>query len=327
MSALDRRRFLRTAGAGTALASLLGAGAAGTAAAAADTAPAPAPRARRHSTTARLRWLGTSGWRLEAAGATLLVDPYLSRYPTGLFTGKFDPTTGLKVRKDVVDRHMGDPSLILVTHSHWDHFNDVPYIAKSTGARVVGTSTTAHLAQAMKVDTAQLSAVKGGEVFDFPEFVVEVVPSLHSRNGNYSMAFPGSVSAPPATEPATIADLPEGDTLCFQVRVKGGPSIFFMGASDFAERSVAGLTPDVAMIALPSSSATHDYVPRLIRALGKPPTVVPVHWDDFEVPLKNPPVDATSEAMGPEEFAAKVEEVAPGTKVVIPEYLTPYTFG
>ncbi|MDA0566316.1 MBL fold metallo-hydrolase [Streptomonospora sp. S1-112] len=325
MSALDRRRFLRTAGAGTALASLLGAGAVGVVAATADTAPAADDRLS--GTTARLHWLGTSGWRLEAGGTTLLVDPYLSRYPTGLFTGKFNPTTKLTVKGDVIDRHMGDPSLVLVTHSHWDHFNDVPYIAKSTGARVVGTASTVYLAQAMEVDTAQLSAVKGGEVFDFPDVVVEVVPSLHSRNGNYSMAFPGTVPAPPATKPATIADLPEGDTLCFQVRVKGGPAIFFMGASDFAERAVAGLDPDVAMVALPSSSATHDYVPRLIRALGKPATVVPVHWDDFEVPLKNPPVDATGEAMGPEEFAAKVKEVAPDTKVVVPEYLTPYTFG
>jgi hypothetical protein len=56
------------------------------------------------------------------------------------------------------------------------------------------------------------------------------------------MAFPG-VRVEVPREPLTIADLPEGDTLAFQVRPPGGPSVFFMGASDFAEREVAGSPP------------------------------------------------------------------------------------
>ncbi|MFE2565387.1 hypothetical protein [Streptomyces mirabilis] len=41
-----------------------------------------------------------------------------------------------------------------------------------------------------------------------------------------------------------------------------------MRASDFSERAVQGLRPDLAMVAVPSSTATHHYVPRLLRALG-----------------------------------------------------------
>jgi L-ascorbate metabolism protein UlaG (beta-lactamase superfamily) len=101
---------------------------------------------------------------------------------------------------------------------------------------------------------------------------------------------------------------------------------FFMGASDFIERNLTGLRPDIAMIAVQSSDATHDYTARLLKALDHPATVVPVHWDDFEVPLQNPPkADAASkQRLGA--FVDTVRRVSPRTKVVIPRYLTPYTF-
>jgi L-ascorbate metabolism protein UlaG (beta-lactamase superfamily) len=260
----------------------------------------------------------------------VLVDPYLSRFSTGLFDPEvgFDATTPLSVDGQAVGEHtagVGEDGVVLVTHCHWDHFADVPRIAVDTGARVVGTLTAYHLAQAMGVPSGQVSPVRGGEVLDFDGCVVEVVSSRHSRNRSHSVLFPGVRVGVPQ-EPLTIADLPEGDTLAFQVRPPGGPSVFFMGASDFAEREVAGLAPDVAMVALPSTSSTHEYVPRLLEALDKPATVVPVHWDHFERELANPPVDGTGEGMGLEEFSALVRRVAPGSRVVVPEYLTPYTF-
>ncbi|CAM3753220.1 MBL fold metallo-hydrolase [Nocardiopsis gilva] len=272
---------------------------------------------------ATFSWLGTSGWRVDIGDSTLLVDPYVSRFDTGLAEGEFDPTTELTVDTDAVDEHTAGAETVLVTHSHWDHFTDVPHIAEATGARVVGTWTTYNLARAFGVDTAQLAPVKGGEVLDFGDYAVEVVPSLHSRNANYSMAFPGYRDEPPE-RPETIADLPEGDTLTFQVEVDDGPSVFFMGASDFVERDLEGLEPDVAMVAVPSTDATHAYTHRLMEALDHPATVVPVHWDDFESPLENPVTAGLPDRL--EKFVDEVQQVSPGTEVITPEYLTPYTF-
>jgi L-ascorbate metabolism protein UlaG (beta-lactamase superfamily) len=324
---LDRRRFLRTATAGTAVAAIVGTSAATPVVAArGGGGRGPGTGAGAGTTAATLRWLGTSGWRVEIGSRTLLVDPYLSRFNTGLFEGAFDPATELTVDAAAIAEHAGDAETVLVTHSHWDHFNDVPHIAGTTGAWVVGTLTTYQVALAYGVAASALSPVRGGEVFDFGSYVVEVVASLHSRNASYSMAFPGvRLSRPP--RPQTIADLPEGDTLAFQLTVRGGPSVFFMGASDFVERNLRGLAPDVAMIALPSSDATHAYVPRLLDALDRPATVVPVHWDNFEVPLQNPPRtdQATEERL--RSFVRDVRRAAPGTEVIVPEYLTPIVVG
>ncbi|WP_150239811.1 MBL fold metallo-hydrolase [Nocardiopsis quinghaiensis] len=326
---IGRRGFLRGAVAGGALTPLLAGAAAPAHATAAAAAPGASPTGRGGRVV--FRWLGTSGWRIDMPGrSSVLVDPFLTRFSTGLFDPdrKFDAKTSLTVDAATVDEHtadIGDRGVVLVTHTHWDHFSDVPHIATTTGAQVVGTLTTYHLAQAMGVPVGQTSPVRGGEVLDFDGCVVEAVSSRHSRNAHHSVLFAGvRVGVPEA--PATIADLPEGDTLAFQVTPPSGPSAFFMGASDFAEREVAGLAPDVAMVALPSTSSTHEYVPRLLEALDRPGTVVPVHWDHFERELANPPVDGTGKGMSVGEFTALVRRVSPGSRVVVPEYLTPYTF-
>ncbi|MEH0843084.1 MBL fold metallo-hydrolase [Micromonospora sp. CPCC 205711] len=319
---LDRRRFLRDTAAATAAVTAGGL----VAAAPAQAAPvcAAAPAARRPG-VASFRWWGTSGWRIDIGGRTVLVDPYLSRFDTGLFRGAFDPATPLTVDTAVVDRYADRAATVLVTHTHWDHFADVSHIAARTGARVFGTLTAYHLGLAYGVPAGQLSPVRGGEVLEFGDHTIEVVAALHSRNASYSVAFPGVRVSPPE-RPATIADLPEGDTLAYQVRVDGGPSVFLMGASDFAERNLTGLAPDVAMVALPATGSTADYVPRLMAALDHPRVVVPVHWDNFETPLVNPPTVAPADRERLDNLVAAVRRVSPRSRVLVPEYGTAYHF-
>ncbi|SCL45686.1 MBL fold metallo-hydrolase [Micromonospora eburnea] len=326
----DRRRFLRDAAIGAAAVSAggLAAGAPAQAAPATAAPVAAAPVAAatgRRSGAVSFRWWGTSGWRIDIGDRTVLVDPYLSRYDTGLFKGAFREDTPLEVATDVIDPLVDRAENILVTHTHWDHFNDVPYLAGRTGARVFGTLTAHHLGLAYGLPAGQLVPVKGGEVLDFGTYTVEVVSSLHSRNKSWSVAFPGVRHSQPP-KPVTIADLPEGDTLAYQIRVAGGPAVFFMGASDLNERNLAGLAPDVAMVASAATTSTADYVPRLMAALDYPKVVVPVHWDNFETPLTNPPVVEKTDRERLEDLITAVQRVSPRSRVLVPEYHTAYHF-
>jgi hypothetical protein len=95
-----------------------------------------------------------------------------------------------------------------------------------------------------------------------------------------------------------------------------------MGASDFSERGARGLRPDLAMVAVPSSASTYRYVTRLLRALGEPGVVVPVHWDNFEEPLSEPP--RRDPAMDLDAFIAQVHRDSPASRIVVPDYRTTY---
>ena len=101
----------------------------------------------------------------------------------------------------------------------------------------------------------------------------------------------------------------------------GAPSALFMGASDFDERSFAGLAPDVAMLAVASTESTYRYVPRLLDALARPGVIVPVHWDDFERPLAEPPRKVGTDL---DDFLTQVRAVSPGSRLVVPNYKTAY---
>ena len=279
---------------------------------------------------AEFRWLGTAGWDVRTPTTRLLVDPYLSRFPTGLAAGRFDTTTPLRLDEDAVAAALGPPGTgasavraVLVTHTHWDHFADVPHIAATHGATVFTTLTGYHLCQSWGVPAQQLAPVRGGEELRLGDLVVRAVPSLHSRSASGGLLFPGVRTTVPEP-PSAIADLPEGDTLAYLLRSPAGRRVLLMGASDFDDQALRGLEPDVVALPVPSNDVTADYVERLMAALDSPRTVVPVHWDDFESPLTNPPRalnDDTARRLAA--MTSDVTRLSPRTRVVAPTYFQP----
>jgi len=141
-----------------------------------------------------LRWLGTAGWEISDGSTVILIDPYLSRIngprPPGAGSagtpldgdtrhlyGWDDPA---EPDKAVIDAHIPRANFILVTHTHYDHVLDVPYIAAKTHAVVIGTESTENVVRPYGVPEEQLITVRGGEDYEFGTFSVKVIPSIHS---------------------------------------------------------------------------------------------------------------------------------------------------
>ncbi|MFE6968616.1 MBL fold metallo-hydrolase [Isoptericola sp. NPDC057653] len=278
---------------------------------------------------ASFRWLGVAGWQIRTPGAHLLVDPYLTRFDTGLARGRFTPTTGLTVDPTAVDAALGPAdgagrvTATLVTHTHWDHFGDVPHIAGTRGGTVFTTLTGYHLAQSLGVAASQVAVLKGGEEIVLGDLVVRAIRSLHSRSGNGGVLFPGvRHTVPPA--PATVADLPEGDTLAYLLRAPSGRSVLLLGASDFDDVSLRGLRPDAVAVPVPANDVTSEYAARLMDVLGGPRLVVPVHWDHFEAPPTDPPTVQDEKTAGQlRATVSAIRRASPRTRVVVPDYRTP----
>lgn len=317
-----RRRALLTSAGGSLAGIAAGAAAAGPAA-----AESGAGRTRGFAT---FEWLGTSGWRVSTPTTTLLVDPYLSRFDTGLAAGRFDPATPITLDPSAIDAALGAPDddagsvdAVLVTHTHWDHFADVPHIARTRGATVFATLSGYHLGLAMGLPGAQIAVVKGNEELHIGDAVVRVISSRHSRTGNGGLLFPGVRTQVPEP-PKTIADLPEGDTLGFVIRRPGrGRGVLLLGASDHDDQALRGLDVDTVALPVPGNDVTADYVGRLLRALDLPRTVVLVHWDNFESRLANPPRTDDKGRARMREITTEIKRVSPRTRVLEPTYLTP----
>jgi L-ascorbate metabolism protein UlaG (beta-lactamase superfamily) len=72
----------------------------------------------------KVTWLGHSGFRIEIAGETLLIDPWLSGNPS------FDANR----RHEAIE----GATYLLLSHGHFDHAQDVVDIVKELGIPMVG---------------------------------------------------------------------------------------------------------------------------------------------------------------------------------------------
>lgn len=284
----------------------------------------------------QLTYLGTAGWQITDGKTVILVDPYLTRakYPSpNDDVSPDDPrplvTVSSVVESDqaVVDAHIQRAGYIFLTHSHPDHSLDMPYIARKTGALVVGTESSANLARASGVPDRQIRIVQGGEELKFDGFSVRVIPSLH---GIFRRPAAPSSAAPPAPPlipaglqpPIRFGQHVEGGTLAYLIRIANHQIILF-GSMNYIERELTGLRPDVALIgAMPERLNIDDYTPRLLHALGNPPLVLPTHWDRFNVPYTVSQAPAVARLQS---FLTDVEAASPGTRVIVPEYFKPIT--
>ena len=172
---------------------------------------------------------------------------------------------------------------ILVHHSHFDHLSDVPYIAKKTGAKVIGTETTINILRAYGIGNDQLYPVRGGEDYQFENFSVRVIPSIHSALNDKHYLDSREYTKPPSA-PLRVSEFIEGGSLMFLARFKD-KDILTMGSMNFVERELEGITSDILLAGVNQSQlGLYNYNERLIKVTGYPKTIIPTHWDNFRLP-------------------------------------------
>lgn len=159
------------------------------------------------SSGVNMTWFGTDGWEITFGNKTILFDPWFSRFETGFFAGKFNPATPLKVEEAMIDQHVKKAEQILIGHGHWDHMADIPYIAKKTGAQVIGSETHANVLRATGVAEGKIVQVKGGEHMQFDGYTIEVFPALHSMGPTKKHAVPGHLFSVPGAPPSKVGDM------------------------------------------------------------------------------------------------------------------------
>jgi L-ascorbate metabolism protein UlaG (beta-lactamase superfamily)/enamine deaminase RidA (YjgF/YER057c/UK114 family) len=273
-------------------------------------------------------YFGTAGWRISDGRVVVLVDPYLSRLNYGE-GGHPDDERRKFAREDpawsdttLIDSIVTDADFILCTHGHFDHLGDVPYIARKTGAKILGNETSIMILRAYGIPEEQLYAVRGGEDYQFDGFSVRVVPGIHSalseKHYHDSRRYDEST---PLEAPLRIDQFIEGGSLNFLARFRRH-TVLAMGSMNFIEREFQGLEPDVLLAGVNGSRLQiFDYDRRLLTATGFPPVVLPTHWDNFRYPYGFSQQANMEANVLP--FIESARAASPGSRVIAPVHLEP----
>jgi L-ascorbate metabolism protein UlaG (beta-lactamase superfamily) len=215
-----------------------------------------------------IRFLGQSAVELTDGDARILVDPFLTGNP-----------------KATVSAEELEPTHILLTHGHADHYGDTVEIAKRTGAPVLALVEIANELSELGVETVHDPNLGGTVGFDWGW--VKLVPAWHS-----STTPNGTVS------PAAGLLIMVGETLVYHL----GDTALFSDLKLIAQR---GNHVNVALVPIGGHYTMDRFDAVTACEWVGADEVIPIHYDTF------PPIETDAQA-----FKSDVEN-ATESKVVV----------
>jgi L-ascorbate metabolism protein UlaG (beta-lactamase superfamily) len=243
--------------------------------------PAGLPDAR--EPVLKITWYGHSAFRVEIAGAVVLIDPFLSHNPS--FKGRVED-----VRTGVTH--------VVLTHGHGDHLGDTVAIAKATGAKVVANADLCGYLGGLGV--SNLDPMNTGGTTDQGAFTVTFVNALHS-------------SATQANGISHALGNPNGVIL----KAPGEKTLYHMGDTDiFGDMALVNEihAPEIGLVPIGDRFTMGGKVAALAcRRFFDFEVVIPCHYGTF--PLIDATADTFVAAMG--EDARRVRVLGPGETTVV----------
>ena len=234
-----------------------------------------------------VRFLGTSTLIFDDGTTAWMTDGFCTRPGKArLIFGRIAPDRRIIERtlhRAGVDRL----AAVVCVHSHYDHAMDAPVVAQRTGADLVGSSSTANIARGLGVlPPGRIRIVQDGESLRYGDFQVTAIPSIHGRGDR----MPGAIAAP-LVPPARYTAWKTGSCYTLLIRHRSR-SVVVNASANVLPGALAGHRADVAYLGCAGLGRQpdrfrRDYWHELVTRTGVR-RVVPVHWDDFTLPLDRP---------------------------------------
>jgi L-ascorbate metabolism protein UlaG (beta-lactamase superfamily) len=220
-----------------------------------------------------LLWLGQSAFRITTpTGKVIMIDPYLANNPT---------TPSQYKNLDAI----GKLDLILVSHAHYDHFEDAVPLTKKNDVPMYGPAGLNQALLTLGVLPPRLVPRfnKGGSIYPFPGIKVTATHAEHSSELAWRDPVKNNgqplIGMLPSDKDET---LPGGEPIGFILTLENGFKIYHAGDTGlFGDMKFIGeyYKPDLVMLPI-GGNFTMDPVDAAYatREMLKPKYAIPMHY-------------------------------------------------
>ncbi len=226
-------------------------------------------------------YLGVATLLFDDGDTAFMIDGYFTRPPLSQF--KAMSPDDAQIKKLLARAGVTKLAAVATVHSHFDHALDSPRVAEFTGALLVGSESTANIGRGQGLAESQIKVVKNGDVLQFGKFKLTFITSAH---------LPAQFGLGQITEPLKFPAHGEAMKLgeAFSILIENeGKSYLVQGSAGFTGRELAGYKADVVFLGAGGLGATQPsyqnrYWNAIVKSVGAK-RVVPIHWDNFYLPL------------------------------------------
>ncbi len=179
---------------------------------------------------------------------------------------------------------------IFISHSHHDHVMDMPFVARMSNAKVYGSSSALNVARGGGVREEQLVQFAPDTTYTIGDFSITVLTSLHSKPTilNNDIGEPIAEPLPPHSK---LRDYKEGGSYDFYIEAHG-KKYLIRPSFNYIEGQLDGYQADVLFLGVAGLAKADAETERRFFAETadkvKPQLIIPVHWDNFFLPLNVP---------------------------------------
>lgn len=239
--------------------------------------------------TVTLRWLGVSTLLFDDGETQILIDGFFSRPSVA------DIVFGVTIQSDVAQiNHVLDQyemrrlAAIIPVHSHFDHAMDIGAIANRSSASILGSESTARIAEGSGVPADQIVIVDNDSEYQFGAFSIRLLKSRHAAIGwSGSVPFDGEIDTP-LKPPAPVSAWRAGGAWSIVVGHRDGTTLV-QGSAGFIPGALDGVSADVVLLGTWGLNSlgrdyTEQYWLAMITATGAE-RVLPIHFDDYTRPF------------------------------------------
>jgi L-ascorbate metabolism protein UlaG (beta-lactamase superfamily) len=242
----------------------------------------PAPAGPRVTVT----FLGVTTLLISDGETSILTDGFFSR-PGKLsaFLGRIAPDPE-RIARSLERAGIDQLAAVIPVHSHYDHAMDSPEVARRTGALLVGSESTANIARGVGFPEPRIRVVASGEAMRFGDFELTLLRSRHFPHG---MAM-GEITQP-LVPPARALEYLEGGSWSLLFAHPAG-TLLVQGSAGWEPGALDGHHADVVLLGVGGlgtrdEAYMQEYWGAVVAAVA-PRCVIPIHWDDFTLPLDAP---------------------------------------